>query len=141
MNAEQRIIREAGFKVTLPRILVLRILRASHDNGEHLNAETIYKRIINGGDQVSLAAVYRILSQFEAAGLVIRRQFLSGHSQSVYELAEGRHHSHMVCKETGVIIEFSNDTLDRIEREIAATHGYDVVNSEVVLYVRKKSKT
>src|SRR5690606_23771244 len=88
MNAEQGIIREAGFKVTLPRMLELKILRACHEGGEHLNAETIYKRIIDGGDQISLAAVYRILSQFEAAGLVIRHQFLSGPSHGVYELAE-----------------------------------------------------
>ncbi|MEE8320691.1 MAG: ferric iron uptake transcriptional regulator, partial [Gammaproteobacteria bacterium] len=102
----------------------------------HMSAEDVYKKLLEANEEVGLATVYRVLMQFETAGLVIRHHFDSGHS--VFELDQGGHHDHMVCLKTGKVIEFRNDEIERIQREIANKHGYIIEDHNLVLYVRPK---
>ena len=104
----------------------------------HMSAEDVYKALIEAEDDVGLATVYRVLTQFESAGLVIRHNFDGGHS--VFELASGEHHDHMVCMDTGQIIEFRNQDIERIQHMIAEEHGYELVDHNLVLYVKTKPK-
>lgn len=128
-------LKEVGLKATLPRIRILQILEDS--NQKHLSAEDVFKLLIEAGEEVGLATVYRVLTQFEAAGLVIRHNFDSGHS--VFELNRGEHHDHMVCLKTGKVIEFHNDEIERLQKEIADEHGYQLEEHSLVLYVKPKS--
>lgn len=128
-------LRKAGLKVTLPRLKILEILESSRQR--HLSAEDIYKELLDTGEDIGLATVYRVLTQFETAGLVARHNFEGGHS--VFELDEGQHHDHMVCVETGDVVEFVNDEIERLQREIAATYGYELIDHNLVLYVRPKA--
>lgn len=130
-NAE---LRKVGLKVTLPRVKILQILENS--NARHMSAEDVYKALIEAGEDVGLATVYRVLTQFETAELVTRHNFDSGHS--VFELSRGDHHDHMVNMENGEVIEFTNDEIERLQHEIAEKHGYDLVDHSLVLYVRPK---
>ena len=132
---ELRELRKAGLKVTHPRMRVLEILEASRS---HLTAEDIYKRLLGDDQDIGLATVYRVLTQFEAAGLVTKHNFEGG--QAVYELDRGKHHDHMIDVETGKVIEFVNEEIERLQREIAAKHGYDLADHSLVLYVRPKKK-
>lgn len=127
-------IKRAGLKVTLPRLKVLEVLESAEPH--HLSAEDVYKSLIDADDSVGLATVYRVLTQFEAAGIVARHNFDDGHS--VYELAPDHHHDHMVDVDTGQVLEFVNDRIESLQREIATEHGYQLVDHELVLYVRKK---
>ncbi|WP_029891164.1 ferric iron uptake transcriptional regulator [Polycyclovorans algicola] len=130
-------LRNAGLKVTLPRLKILQILEANAD--AHLSAEDIYRLLLESHEEIGLATVYRVLTQFEAAGLVVRHNFEGGHS--VFELASGEHHDHMVCLETGNVIEFVSDEIEKLQHEIAKKHGYDVHDHSLVLYVKPlKSK-
>jgi Fur family ferric uptake transcriptional regulator len=133
---ESQDLKKAGLKVTLPRMKILEILESSGLKDHHLSAEDIYKRLIDGGEDIGLATVYRVLSQFEAAGIVIRHHFEGG--QSVFELDRGDHHDHMVDLETGKVIEFNSDEIKRIQKEIADQHGYVIEERSLVLYVRPK---
>lgn len=128
-------IKRAGLKVTLPRLKVLEVLE--HADPHHLSAEDVYKNLIDSDDSVGLATVYRVLTQFEAAGIVSRHNFDDGHS--VYELASEEHHDHMVDVDNGKVIEFVNERIEALQHEIAAEHGYDLVDHELVLFVRKKT--
>lgn len=130
-NAE---LRKVGLKVTLPRVKILQILENS--TARHMSAEDVYKALIEAGEDVGLATVYRVLTQFETAELVARHNFDSGHS--VFELARGDHHDHMVNMENGEVIEFTNEQIERLQHEIAETHGYDLIDHSLVLYVRPK---
>ncbi len=133
--ADQNIeLRKAGLKVTLPRVKILSILE--DDQAGHLSAEDVYKALIEAGEDVGLATVYRVLTQFEGAGLVTRHNFDGGHS--VFELAKGEHHDHMVEVDSGKVVEFSNEQIERLQHEIAEEHGYELVDHSLVLYVRKK---
>ncbi len=132
---ESQELRKAGLKVTHPRIRVLELLE---DSREHLSAEDIYKLLLEGSDDIGLATVYRVLTQFEAAGLVIKHNFEGG--QAVYELDRGQHHDHMIDVETGKVIEFVNEDIERLQREIVAKHGYELADHSLVLYVRPKKK-
>ena len=127
-------LKKAGLKATLPRIRILQILEDSPD--KHLSAEDVYKILIDHGEEVGLATVYRVLTQFEAAGLVIRHNFDSGHS--VFELDRGIHHDHMVHLDTGEIIEFQNEEIEELQRKIARKHGFDLIEHSLVLYVKPK---
>ena len=127
-------LRKVGLKVTQPRKRILELLEeAGH---KHVTADDIYRVLIKAGDDVGLATVYRVLNQFEAAGLVVKHNFEGG--QAFYELDSGDHHDHMVCVETGKVVEFSNAEIERIQAEIAAEHGYDIVDHSLVMYVRPK---
>ncbi len=103
-----------------------------------MSAEDVYKRLLNSGEEVGLATVYRVLTQFESAGLVIRHHFDSGHS--VFELDRGVHHDHMVCLKTGKVIEFQNERIEELQEEIAEKHGYTLEDHSLVLYVKPKKK-
>ena len=127
-------LKKAGLKATLPRIRILHILEESI--GKHLSAEDVYKVLLEHGEEVGLATVYRVLTQFEAAGLVMRHNFDSGHS--VFELNSGTHHDHMVHLDTGEIIEFQNEEIEELQRKIASKHGFDLIEHSLVLYVKPK---
>ena len=129
---QRKELRKAGLKVTLPRLKILEILESS--KLRHLSAEDIYKTLLQSGEDIGLATVYRVLTQFEAAGLVTRHNFEGGHS--VFELDDGDHHDHMVCVETGDVIEFVSDEIERLQHEIAEKHGFKLIDHSLVLYVR-----
>jgi Fur family ferric uptake transcriptional regulator len=139
MAEENQELRKAGLKVTLPRVKILQILESSELGPQHLSAEDVYRALITAGEDVGLATVYRVLTQFETAGLVTRHHFETGHS--VFELAKGEHHDHMVCVETGDVVEFADPIIEQRQREIAAEHGFELVDHSLVLYVRKKEQT
>lgn len=127
-------LRKAGLKVTLPRVKILQMLDTT--DRRHMSAEDVYKALMEAGEDVGLATVYRVLTQFEAAGLVLKHNFEGG--QAVYELDRGGHHDHMVDVDTGKIIEFESSEIEKLQREIAAKHGYELEEHSLVLYVRKK---
>lgn len=127
-------LRKAGLKVTQPRKLILELLDEA--GNKHVTADDIYRVLIQGGEDIGLATVYRVLNQFEAAGLVVKHNFEGG--QAYYELDSGEHHDHMVCVETGKVIEFSNSEIERLQAEIAAERGYDIEDHSLVIYVRPK---
>ena len=129
-------LKKAGLKVTLPRLKILEILENS--DPRHLSAEDIYKELLDTGEDIGLATVYRVLTQFESARLVTRHNFEGGHS--VFELDEGEHHDHMVCVETGKVTEFVNDEIERLQHEIASKYGYELIDHNLVLYVRPISE-
>jgi Fur family ferric uptake transcriptional regulator len=126
-------LRKAGLKITLPRLKILEILENA--SNRHLSAEDIYKDLLDSGEEIGLATVYRVLTQFEAAGLVTRHNFEGGHS--VFELDDGEHHDHMVCVETGEVIEFTSDEIERLQHEIAERHGFELLDHSLVLYVKR----
>jgi Fur family ferric uptake transcriptional regulator len=132
MPAENQELRKAGLKVTLPRVKILQILESMDQR--HLTAEDVYRALIEVGEDVGIATVYRVLTQFESAGLVIRHNFDGG--PAVYEIDHGDHHDHMVCTETGDVIEFQSDQIEQLQKDIAASNGYEVVGHSFVLYVK-----
>ncbi|MBS0584452.1 MAG: ferric iron uptake transcriptional regulator [Proteobacteria bacterium] len=133
---ETQDLRKAGLKVTHPRMRILEILEAA--DGKHLTAEDIYRQLLEHDDEIGLATVYRVLTQFEAAGLVAKHNFEGG--QAVYEIERGKHHDHMVDLDTGKVIEFVSDEIERLQREIADKHGYVIEEHSLVLYVRAKKR-
>ena len=131
---EAKDLKNVGLKATLPRIRILDILEKSGQ--KHMSAEDVYKMLLDAGEEVGLATVYRVLTQFESAGLVVRHNFDSGHS--VFELDRGDHHDHMVNTKTGEVIEFQNQEIERLQHEIAEQHGYELVDHSLILYVKPK---
>jgi Fur family transcriptional regulator, ferric uptake regulator len=131
---QRKELRKAGLKITLPRLKILEILEGARLR--HLSAEDIYKELLQSGEDIGLATVYRVLTQFEAAGLVTRHNFEGGHS--VFELDDGDHHDHMVCVETGDVIEFVSEEIERLQHEIAEKYGYELLDHSLVLYVKNK---
>ena len=129
-------LKKAGLKVTLPRLKVLEVLERAEPR--HMSAEDVYKQLINSDDTVGLATVYRVLTQFESAGIVSRHNFDDGHA--VYELADDIHHDHMVDVDNGGVIEFMSEDIEKLQRQIAEQHGFDLVHHELVLYVRKRER-
>ena len=129
-------LRKAGLKVTLPRVKILQMLDSSVSGQRHMSAEDVYKALMEAGEDVGLATVYRVLTQFEAAGLVERHNFDGGHA--VFELADGGHHDHMVCVDSGEVIEFFDPEIEKLQKEIVKRHGFDLVDHNLVLYVRKR---
>jgi Fur family ferric uptake transcriptional regulator len=134
-HVETNDLRKAGLKVTLPRIKILEILGTAQPR--HMSAEDIYKHLLESHEDIGLATVYRVLTQFEAAGLVLKHNFEGG--QAVYELDRGVHHDHMVDVESGKVVEFVSDEIERLQRDVAARHGYTLVDHSLVLYVRPKA--
>jgi Fur family transcriptional regulator, ferric uptake regulator len=132
---ETRDLRKLGLKVTHPRMRILELLEQARPR--HMTAEDIYRKLVEEGEEIGLATVYRVLTQFEAAGLVLKHNFEGGHA--VYELDRGEHHDHMVDIDTGKIIEFESDEIEALQHKIAAEYGYVIEAHALVLYVRKKS--
>ena len=128
-------LKKAGLKVTHPRLKVLEVLEGADPH--HLSAEDVYKRLIESEESIGLATVYRVLTQFENAGIVERHNFDDGHA--VYEVSTDVHHDHMVDVDTGAVTEFVNERIEALQREIVEEHGYELVDHELVLYVRKSS--
>lgn len=133
---ESQDLRKAGLKVTHPRMRILDVLETS--SPKHLTAEDIYRHLLENGDDIGLATVYRVLTQFESAGLVLKHNFEGG--QAVYELDRGQHHDHMVDVDTGKVVEFTSPEIERLQHEIAAKHGYEIEDHSLVLYVRARKK-
>lgn len=129
-----RDLRKAGLKVTHPRLRILELLE--HAKPRHMTAEDIYRQLLSDGEEIGLATIYRVLTQFESAGLVLKHNFEGG--TAVYELDRGEHHDHMVDVETGKVIEFQSGAIEELQQKIAAEHGYMIEDHALVLYVRKK---
>ena len=129
-------LKSTGLKATLPRLKILDIFQ----NGaqRHMTAEDVFRVLLDERSDIGLATVYRVLTQFEAAGLVIKHNFEGG--QAIYEIDRGSHHDHMVDVDTGKIIEFESPEIEVLQREIAARHGYELEEHSLVLYVRKKRR-
>lgn len=129
-------LRKVGLKVTHPRVRILEILEQASPH--HLTAEDIYRHLKDMEEDIGLATVYRVLTQFEAAGLVLKHNFEGG--QAVFELDRGDHHDHMVDIDSGKVIEFSSPEIEKLQHEIADKHGYIIEEHSLVLYVRPKRK-
>lgn len=127
---EQQQIRQAGLKVTLPRVKILHVLENSDQR--HLSAENVYQELLAAGEAIGLATVYRVLTQFEGAGLVIRHHFEGG--QSVFELNRGGHHDHLVCVKCGVVVEFCDEIIEERQQAIAEEHGFIMQDHSLVIY-------
>ncbi len=134
MTTQNQELKKAGLKVTLPRLKILQMFEGNPEG--HMSAEEVYKALQESGEDVGLATVYRVLTQFESAGLVSKHNFDGTHA--VYELASEEHHDHMVNVENGEVIEFVDDVIERRQHEIAEQHGFDLVDHSLVLYVRPK---
>jgi Fur family ferric uptake transcriptional regulator len=125
-------IRNAGLKVTLPRVKILELLENSSQR--HVSAEDVYKLLLEKGEEIGLATVYRVLTQFEAAGLVVRHNFEGGHA--VFELDRGKHHDHIVCVVCGKVEEFMDDTIEKRQKQIAEERGFEMVDHSLTIYGR-----
>ena len=132
MNQKDQELKKAGLKVTLPRVKILQILERTPD--WHMTAEDIYQALRDAEEDVGIATVYRVLTQFEAAGLITRHSFDNG--PAVYELDRGDGHDHMVCTETGKVVEFQNEQIHHVQAQIAEENGFKVVGHSLVLYVK-----
>ena len=137
MPSENQELRSVGLKVTLPRVKILQILEDAEDHARHMSAEEVYQSLRDAGEDVGLATVYRVLTQFETAGLVTRHNFESG--RSVFELDKGDHHDHMVRTDTGDVIEFTDPVIEERQQKIAEEHGFELVDHSLVLYVKQKT--
>lgn len=132
MSGEDQEIRNAGLKVTHPRVKVLQLLEQSGE--KHMTADAVYRALADAGEEVGIATVYRVLTQFESAGLVEKHSFDDGAAH--YELNRGDHHDHMVCMVSGKVTEFRSEEIERIQRRIVADAGYELIGHSLVLYVR-----
>lgn len=123
-------LKKAGLKATLPRLKILNILEAA--SVRHMTAEDVYKTLLGMGEEVGLATVYRVLTQFEAAGLVIRHNFEGG--RSVFEINQGGHHDHMVCVECGKVFEFYDTAIEDRQHKVAEKSGFAVDSHSLYMY-------
>lgn len=123
-------LRKAGLKVTLPRMKILEILETS--DTRHMSAEDVYRVLLDGNEEIGLATVYRVLTQFEAAGLVTRHHFEGGHS--VFEMNEGHHHDHIVCNQCGKVVEFFDETIERCQEKVAKKAGFSIRDHSLIIY-------
>jgi Fur family ferric uptake transcriptional regulator len=125
-------IKNAGLKLTLPRMKILELLESSDER--HLKAEDIYKNLLDSGEEIALATVYRVLTQFETAGLVTRHHFEGGHA--VFEINDGEHHDHLVDIATGKVVEFYDEVIEGRQKEIASQYNFTITDHTMVLYGR-----
>jgi Fur family ferric uptake transcriptional regulator len=123
-------LRKAGLKVTLPRMKILEILETNETR--HMSAEDVYKVLLEAEEEIGLATVYRVLTQFEAAGLVTRHHFEGGHS--VFEMNQGHHHDHIVCNQCGKVTEFVEDTIERLQEKVAKKAGFTIRDHSLIIY-------
>ena len=124
---ENQDIRKAGLKVTLPRVKILEILESS--DSRHMTAEDVYKQLLERGEDIGLATVYRVLTQFVNAGL-------AEGGQAVFELNRGRHHDHIVCQQCGRVEEFVDDTIEKCQRQVADKSGFEIMDHSLIIYGR-----
>ncbi|AWT49605.1 ferric iron uptake transcriptional regulator [Psychrobacter sp. YP14] len=123
-------LRKAGLKITLPRIKILELLESAEHH--HMSAEEVYKALIEQGEDVGLATVYRVLTQFEQAGIVERHNFEN--NLSVFEITQEEHHDHLVCDVCGTIVEFHNENIEQEQLKVAQEHGFRLSGHSLVLY-------
>ena len=126
-------IKRAGLKVTGPRMKILEIMeRETSSNDVHLSAEDVYKILLKADEDIGLATIYRVLTQFEQAGILKRHNFEGSHS--VFEIDNGDHHDHLICVKTGKVVEFYDEVIAKRQKEIAAEHGFTLEDHSLVLY-------
>jgi len=125
-------LKNAGLKVTLPRMKILELLERSDPH--HKSAEDIYRDLMDAGEEIGLATVYRVLTQFEAAGLVNRHHFEGG--QAVFEVNHGHHHDHLVCVKCGKVVEFVDAMIEDRQKQIARDKGFEITEHSLILYGR-----
>lgn len=126
-------IKKAGLKVTGPRMKILEIMeRETTDNDVHLSAEDVYKILLKADEEIGLATVYRVLTQFEQAGILKRHNFEGNHS--VFEIDNGDHHNHLICVKTGKVVEFYDEVIAQRQKEIAEQYGYTLEDHSLILY-------
>ncbi len=130
MPTENRELKRAGLKATVPRLKILEILETS--DRHHLSAEDVYRELLESGDDVGLATIYRVLTQFESAGLVCRHHFESGHA--VFELERGRHHDHIICVQCGKVEEFYDQIIEDRQKLVVGRMGYAIQDHSLVIY-------
>lgn len=129
-------IKSAGLKITIPRTRILEVLSTAKEP-HHFTAEDVYRIFMDNNENIGLATIYRVLTQFESAGIVERHNFSDGQA-AVFELKPACHHDHMVDIDTGKVTEFVNEGIEQLQKTIAEQHGFTLVDHELVLYVRKK---
>ena len=125
-------LKSSGLKATLPRIKILEVFQRAQRR--HMTAEDVYKSLLTDGADVGLATVYRVLMQFEQAGLLTRSNFESG--KAVFELNEGQHHDHLVCLDCGRVEEFYDPDIEQRQRTVAAARGFELQEHTLALYAR-----
>lgn len=130
MSNNNQALKKAGLKVTLPRLKILEILQKPEL--QHISAEDLYKKLIEVGEEIGLATVYRVLNQFDDAGIITRHHFESG--KSVFELSTQEHHDHLVCLDCGKVIEFTDDMIENRQKEIATRYNINLTNHSLYLY-------
>ena len=130
MPPESQELKDAGLKITLPRVKILQILESSEVH--HVSAEDVYKLLLHNGEEVGLATVYRVLTQFEQAGLVVRHNFEGGHS--VFELSSDKHHDHIVCVRCGRVEEFADDEIEQLQEKVADKLGFELTDHNLNMY-------
>ena len=129
MTDNNKALKNAGLKVTLPRLKILEVLQDPECH--HVSAEDLYKKLIDIGEEIGLATVYRVLNQFDDAGIVTRHNFEGG--KSVFELTQQHHHDHLICLDCGKVIEFTDDAIEVRQRNIAERHGIKLSNHSLYL--------
>lgn len=130
MTDGNQALKKAGLKVTLPRVKILELMQGPEN--QHISAEDLYKKLLDLGEEIGLATVYRVLNQFDDAGIVTRHHFESG--KAVFELATQHHHDHLVCLSCGKVFEFSDDMIEQRQDEIAMKHNIKLTNHSLYLY-------
>jgi Fur family ferric uptake transcriptional regulator len=130
MSDNNKALKDAGLKITLPRLKILELLQ--QPDCQHISAEDLYKKLIELDEEIGLATVYRVLNQFDDAGIVARHHFEGG--KSVFELATLQHHDHLVCLDCGKVIEFRDDFIEQRQKEIANKHNIRLTNHSLYLY-------
>ena len=128
-------LKKAGLKATLPRIKIMQVLASTSYQDVHFSAEDIYKELLKMEEDIGLATVYRVLTQFESAGIVKKHHFED--NRAVYEIISDEHHDHMVCVDTGDVLEFNDAIIENQQKEIARKAGYEIVDHSMILYVKK----
>ena len=129
-------LKDVGLKATQPRLKILNVLEQNRER--HMSAEDVYRALMAAGDDLGLATIYRVLMQFESAGLVIRHHFAEGHA--VFELDSGEHHDHILCLDCGKVTEFVDSTIERRQIRIATQHGFRLADHSLVLHGRCEQK-
>ncbi|HEY5715020.1 MAG TPA: ferric iron uptake transcriptional regulator [Psychromonas sp.] len=130
MSIEHDALKEAGLKITSPRVKILSLLQQPEN--QHISAEDLYKKLLEQEDEVGVATVYRVLNQFDDAGIVTRHHFEGG--KSVFELANQQHHDHLVCLTCGEVIEFNDSLIEKQQKMIAEQYGIKLTNHSLYLY-------
>ena len=130
MNTQAHILKSNGLKVTLPRLKVLEIFE--HSPHSHLSADEVYRKLVDGGSDIGIATVYRILMQFADAGM-LRKSSFDG-DRAVFELEHGHHHDHLVCVHCGKVVEFFNPLIEEQQNLVAQSHGFKLLEHTMALY-------